>query len=202
MFSLYIDTDGVSEYPASSITTSSTKELAAPQSSLRKEATLFSQPASLPPKYAVYNTSSSVQSDILSNDLRQIDLKSSLISNEDEFRFGTVPKIEGFDSLESMVRIKQAEARMYQSKADEARREAEDFRQMIRENTEKVEEEYAGKFSELCLQETEEKRRKKLEELKILEGSHCDYYNMKTRMQAEIAGLLAKMEATKQQQRV
>lgn len=193
----------MSEYPASSITTSSTKELAAPQSSLRKEATLFSQPASLPPKYAVYNTSSSVQSDILSNNLRQIDLKPSLISNEDEFRFGTVPKIEGFDSLESMVRIKQAEARMYQSKADEARREAEGFRrQMIQENTEKVEEEYAGKFSELCLQETEEKRRKKLEELKVLEGSHCDYYNMKTRMQAEIAGLLAKMEATKQQQRV
>ncbi|KAM5566955.1 protein OBERON 3 [Rosa sericea] len=195
-------TDGVSEYPASSITTSSTKELAAPQTSLRKEATLFSQPASLPPKYAAYNTSPSVQSDLLSNDLRQIDLKSSLISTEDEFRFGTVPKIEGFDSLESMVRIKQAEARMYQSKADEARREAEGYRQMIRENTEKVEEEYAGKFSELCLQETEEKRRKKLEELKVLEGSHCDYYNMKTRMQAEIAGLLAKMEATKQQQRV
>ncbi|XP_061990170.1 protein OBERON 3 [Rosa rugosa] len=195
-------TDGVSEYPASSITTSSTKELATPQTSLRKEATLFSQPASLPPKYAAYNTSSSVQSDLLSNDLRQIDRKSSLISTEDEFRFGTVPKIEGFDSLESMVRIKQAEARMYQSKADEARREAEGYRQMIRENSEKVEEEYAGKFSELCLQETEEKRRKKLEELKVLEGSHCDYYNMKTRMQAEIAGLLAKMEATKQQQRV
>ncbi|XP_004297404.1 PREDICTED: protein OBERON 3 [Fragaria vesca subsp. vesca] len=195
-------TDGVSEYPASSITTSSTKELAAPQTSLRKEATLISQPASLPPKYAAYNTSSSVQSDLLSNDLRQIDLKSSLISTEDEFRFGTVPKIEGFDSLESMVRIKHAEAGMYQSKADEARREAEGYRQMIRENKEKVEEEYAGKLSGLSLKETEEKRRKKLEELKVLEGSHCDYYNMKTRMQAEIAGLLAKMEATKQQQRV
>ena len=192
----------MSEYPASSITTSSTKELAASQTSLRKEATLFSQPASLPPKYAAYNTSSSVQSDLLSNDLRQIDLKSSLISTEDEFRFGTVPKIDGFHSLESMVNLKQAEAKMYQSKADEARREAEGYKQMIRENTEKVEQEYAGKFSELCLQETEEKRRKKLEELKVLEGSHCDYYNMKTRMQAEIAGLLAKMEATKQQQRV
>jgi hypothetical protein len=72
---------------------------------------------------------------------------------------------------------------------------------MIQTNVEKVEEEYSGKFSELCLQEREEKRGKKLEELKILEGSHCDYYNMKTRMQADIAGVLEKMEETKQQQR-
>ncbi|ONI31885.1 hypothetical protein PRUPE_1G336600 [Prunus persica] len=189
-------TDGVSEYPASRI---STKELAVTQASLRKDATPFSQSASLPPKYAAYNTSSSIQCDLLSNDTRQNDLKSSLISNEDEFQFGTLPKIDGFESLESIVRIKEAEARMFQGKADEARREAEGYRQMIQTKTDKLEEEYAKKFSKLCLQETEERRRKKLEELKILESSHCDYYNMKTRMQAEIAGLLERMEATKQQ---
>ncbi|CAN6549700.1 unnamed protein product [Malus baccata var. baccata] len=186
-------TDGVSEYPASTI---STKELSASQSSLRKDLTPFSQSVSAPPKYAVYNTSSSMQRDSLSNDTRQ---KSSHISNEDEFQFGTLPKIDGFESLESLVRIKEAEARMFQDKADEARREAEGYRQMIQTKTEKLEEEYAGKFSKLCLKETEEKRRKKLEELKILESSHCDYYKMKTRMQGEIAGLLERMEATKQQ---
>lgn len=186
----------MSEYPASRI---STKELAVTQASLRKDSTPFSQSASLPPKYAAYNTSSNIQCDLLSNDTRQNDLKSSLISNEDEFQFGTLPKIDGFESLESIVRIKEAEARMFQSKADEARREAEGYRQMIQTKTDKLEEEYAKKFSKLCLQETEERRRKKLEELKILESSHCDYYNMKNRMQAEIAGLLERMEATKQQ---
>ncbi|KAF2305692.1 hypothetical protein GH714_007589 [Hevea brasiliensis] len=88
---------------------------------------------------------------------------------------------------------------MFQSKADEAQREAEGYRRMIRANSEKLEEEYAEKLAKLCLQETEERRRKKLEELKALENSHSDYYNMKLRMQAEIAGLLERMEATKQQ---
>lgn len=106
---------------------------------------------------------------------------------------------DGFDSLESIVRIKEAEARMFQGKADDARREAEEFKRMIRANMEKLEDEYAQKLANLCLQETEEKRRKKLEELKVLEDSHCDYYKMKLRMQAEIAGLLERMEATKQQ---
>ncbi|KAI3885361.1 hypothetical protein MKX03_016255 [Papaver bracteatum] len=106
---------------------------------------------------------------------------------------------DGFESLESVVRIKEAEARMFQTRADDARREAEGYRRMACSRNEKLEEEYANKLSKLCLQETEEKRRKKLEELKALENSHCDYYNMKIRMQAEIASLLERMEATKQQ---
>ncbi|WCJ26374.1 hypothetical protein M5689_008192 [Euphorbia peplus] len=88
---------------------------------------------------------------------------------------------------------------MFQSKADEARREAQGYRRIIRAKSEKLEEEYTGKLAKLCLQETEEMRRKKLDELKVLENSHCDYYNMKLRMQAEISGLLERMEATKQQ---
>ncbi|KAI7988947.1 Protein TITANIA [Camellia lanceoleosa] len=47
--------------------------------------------------------------------------------------------------------------------------------------------------------ETEERRRKKHEEVKMLENSHFDYYKMKMIMQIEIAGLLEIMEATKQQ---
>ncbi|XP_058079825.1 protein OBERON 3 [Magnolia sinica] len=117
---------------------------------------------------------------------------------EAELKFG-MPKKDDFDSLESIVRIKEAEARMFQSKADDARREAEKFRQLVRASSDKLEEEYAGKLAKLCLQETEERRRKKLEELKVLENSQCDYHKMKLRMEEEIAGLLERMEATKQQ---
>lgn len=107
--------------------------------------------------------------------------------------------MNSFDSLESMVRIKEAETRMFQKKADEARIEAESFKRMIEMKTEKMEEEYTEKLARLCLQETEERRRNKLEELKKLENSHCDYRNMKLRMEAEIAGLLKRMEVTRQQ---
>lgn len=107
--------------------------------------------------------------------------------------------MNSFDSLESMVRIKEAETRMFQKKADEARIEAESFKRMIEMKTEKMEEEYTEKLARLCLQETEERRRNKLEELKKLENSHCDYRNMKLRMEAEIAGLLKRMESTRQQ---
>ncbi|XP_068663755.1 protein OBERON 3-like isoform X2 [Aristolochia californica] len=117
---------------------------------------------------------------------------------EPELRYGILKKDE-FDSLETIVRIKEAEARMFQSKADDARREAEGYGQLVRVKSEKLEEEYTGKLAKLCLQETEERRRKKLEDLNMLENSQCDYYKMKLRMEADIAGLLERMEATKQQ---
>ncbi|PON67351.1 Protein OBERON [Parasponia andersonii] len=189
-------TDGMSEFPSSVITS---KESMNTQTTIRKDSTPIPQPTSLPGKYAPYNMRSSLQRDLLSSDLRHSDLKPSLISSEDDFRFGSLSKPDGFDSLESIVRIKEAEARMFQSKADEARREAEQYHQAIRATTEKLEGEYAEKFTKLRLQDTEERRRKKLEELKVLENSHCDFYNMKIRMQAEITGLLERMEATKQQ---
>ncbi|KAL3751130.1 hypothetical protein ACJRO7_012015 [Eucalyptus globulus] len=128
------------------------------------------------------------------------DLKPSLTSEltaEDELR--SLLRKDSFDSLESVIRIKEAEAQMFQSKADDARREAEGYKQMIQMSLEKLEEEYAHKLAKVCLQETEERRKKKLEELKFLENSHCDYQKMKMRMQAEIAGLLERMEATKKQ---
>ncbi|KAK9277277.1 hypothetical protein L1049_006817 [Liquidambar formosana] len=193
-------TDGLSDFPASGV---SSKDLTAPQASLRKDAASLPPPNSLPPKYNIYNmSSSSLRRDLLPHDVHTNELKASLISDlttEDEFRFGKSSKKDEFDSLQSIVRIKEAEARMFQSRADEARREAEGYRRMVRASTDKLEEEYTGKLAKLCLQETEERRRKKLEELKILENSHCDYYNMKMRMRAEIDGLLERMEATKQQ---
>ncbi|CAI0457390.1 unnamed protein product [Linum tenue] len=116
---------------------------------------------------------------------------------EDEYRLSA--RKDAIESLESIVRMKEAESRMFQSKADEARREADGLRRIIQFRTEKFEDEYAHKLSRLCLQDTEERRRKKLDELKKLESSQCEYHSMKLRMQAEIAGLLKRMEATKQQ---
>ncbi|VFQ83684.1 unnamed protein product [Cuscuta campestris] len=83
---------------------------------------------------------------------------------------------------------------MFEKKADEARWEAESIRRMAMVQTSewegvKVEEENAKKMSDLCPLETKERRRDKLEELKTLEKSHCDYHKMKIRMQSEIAGL-------------
>ncbi|XVF02994.1 hypothetical protein REPUB_Repub04eG0222500 [Reevesia pubescens] len=198
-------TDGLSDFPASG---ACSKDLTTTQVDLRKDessVTRLTPATSLPPKLVFYSTSSSSGRNLLPNDgddLRQKDLKASLMNDlksEDEYRFGRLSNNDGFDSLESMVRIKEAEAIMFQSKADEARREAENYMRMIRTKSEKVEEEYAEKLSRLCLQETEERRRTKVEELKVLEHTHCDYYKMKQRMQAEIASLLERMEATKQQ---
>lgn len=195
------DTDGVPDFPNPTVPT---KDSTAIQATLRKDAPILPPFNSIPPpKSSFYSTTgSSSGRHILPHDLHQIDLKAaSLMSDkviEDEWSV-KLPKRDGFDSLESVVRIKEAEARMFQSRADEASREAEGYRRMVRLNNEKLEEEYTEKLAKLCLQETEEKRRKKLDELKDLENSHCDYYKMKMRMQDEIAGLLERMETTKKQ---
>uniref|UniRef100_A0A5B6Z6I5 Protein OBERON 3 n=1 Tax=Davidia involucrata TaxID=16924 RepID=A0A5B6Z6I5_DAVIN len=199
IFQFFNYTDGMSDYPASSVPS---KDLTATQANLRKDAAPLPPPNSVPPKSSFYNmSSSSGRRELLPHDPHQNDLKASLMSDkliEDEWSV-KLPKKDRFDSLESIVRIKEAEARMFQNRADEARREAEGYRRMVQLQSEKLEEEYSEKLAKLCLQETEERRRKKLEELKILENSHCDYYKMKMRMQAEIEGLLERMEATKQQ---
>ncbi|KAK8567404.1 hypothetical protein V6N13_105373 [Hibiscus sabdariffa] len=194
------NTDGLSDFPPTSGACS--KELTATHVDVRKDESSVTPGASRPQKLVFYSTSSSSGHDLLQNDLRQKDLKPSHMNdlkNEDEYRFGRSSNTDGFDSIESMVRIKEAEAILFQSKADEARREVENYMRMIQAKSAKLEEEYTEKLSKLSLQETEERRRKKMEELKVLEHSHCDYYKMKLRMQAEIAGLLERMEATKQQ---
>lgn len=113
--------------------------------------------------------------------------------------FGQPKEVEGFQSIESIIRFKDAESKLFQRLADDAKRDVENYRQIIRAKTLKLEEEYASRLAKLCLQETEERRRKKLDEFKFLENSNCDFHNMKMRMQAEIASLLERMEATKKQ---
>lgn len=187
------------DFPASGI---SSKDLSASQSNLTKDTPSLSKPNSLLPEYGYDMGYSRSHPDAMSCDLLQKDLKASILSelkNEADFHLGALLRKGGLESLESIVRIKEAEARMFQTKADEARREAEGFQRMIRTKTAQMEEEYAEKLSKLCLHETEETQRKKLDELKVLENSYFDYYKMKKRMQDEIDGLLRRMEATKQQ---
>ncbi|KAI4313659.1 hypothetical protein L6164_026618 [Bauhinia variegata] len=191
--------DNMSDFPASGI---SSKAFTATKPNLRKDTAAISQSNSLIPNYTFDSSYSRSHRNVLSNDLHQKDLKSSILTelkNDDDFQLGALLRKGGPESLENIVRIKEAEARMFQTKADEALREAEGFQKMIRTKTAQMEEEYAEKLSKLCLHETEERRLKKSEELKVLENSHCDYYKMKIRMQAEIGGLLERMEATKQQ---
>ncbi|KAL8535879.1 hypothetical protein ACS0TY_011502 [Phlomoides rotata] len=170
------------------------------QQGFKKNASAIQLSSSLTPK-PFYNTNSSNGSlpfDFYHNGIKAPMAMMNEKIVEDEWSVKPVKK-DGFDSLESLVRIKEAEARMFQSRADEAQREIENFRRMVRLKTEKLEQEHAEKLAKLCLQETEERRRKKKEELKMLENSHYDYYKMKLRMQTEISGLLKRMEATKQQ---
>ncbi|XP_073281058.1 protein OBERON 3-like [Primulina huaijiensis] len=147
----------------------------------------------VPSKTPFYNTNSLSGQ----HDLRPIDLRENLII-QDEWSVKPM-KEGGVDSLENLIMMKEAEARMFQNRADEAQGEVESLRQMMRIKTEKMDKEYASQFAKLCLQETEERKRKKAEELKELENSHCNYYKMKIRMHSEISGLLKRMEATKQQ---
>lgn len=198
MFQFFSYTDNLSELPSHSVPVKDTKI----QATLRNEPTpvLASSPVVVKPSgYGL--SSSSGRKDFMPVDLYPNEVKVSRMREkiiEDEWSV-KLPKKDGFDSLESIVRVKEAEARMFQNRADDARREAESFRRMIRLKCEKLEEEYSEKLAKLCLQETEQRRVEKLEKLKVLEDSHCNYYQMKMRMQADIAGLLKRMEKTKQQ---
>ncbi|KAI0493103.1 hypothetical protein KFK09_027379 [Dendrobium nobile] len=101
------------------------------------------------------------------------------------------------DELESVVEYKQAEANLYQERADNARREADGLKRIAAAKTGKIDDEYSTKMARLQLQEAEEKRRQKLEELQAMERAHHDFINLKARMEAEIKDLLLKMEDTR-----
>ncbi|KAK4414478.1 protein OBERON 4 [Sesamum alatum] len=102
-----------------------------------------------------------------------------------------------FDELESIVRIKQAEAMMFQARADDARRESEALKRISVTKNERIEEEYTSRISKLRLAEAEEMRKQKVEELQALERAYQEYFTMKMRMETDIKDLLLKMEATR-----
>ncbi|XP_020968456.1 protein OBERON 4-like [Arachis ipaensis] len=114
-----------------------------------------------------------------------------------ELQMSIIPKDFCFHELESVVKIKQAEAKMFQSRADDARREAEGLKRIALAKSGKIDEEYTQRIAKLRLGETEEMHRQKLEEIQALERAHLEYFNMKRRMEADIKDLLSNMEATK-----
>lgn len=130
-------------------------------------------------------------------------LFASMDVNRDERRTqkldsqSSVPKGHLFDELESIVRIKHAEAKMFQGRADDARREAEALERIAMSKKEKIEEEYTSRISKLRLADAEEMRKQKLEELQSLERAYQDYFHMKMRMETDIKDLLLKMDATR-----
>lgn len=117
--------------------------------------------------------------------------------NERPKALPVIPRDPVFDELDGIVRIKLAEAQMFQMRADDARREAEGLNRIAQAKSKKIDEEYASRITKLHLSEAEEIRRQKMEELQTLENAHQEYFNMKLRMEREIKDLLLKMEATK-----
>ncbi|KAI3744005.1 hypothetical protein L1987_57077 [Smallanthus sonchifolius] len=109
----------------------------------------------------------------------------------------SIPREPVFDELDGIVRIKLAEAQMFQNRADDARREAEGLDRIAQAKSKKIDEEFANRVRKLQLSEADEIRRQKFEELQALENAHQEYFNMKVRMEREIKDLLLKMEATK-----
>ncbi|CAH8269613.1 unnamed protein product [Arabidopsis lyrata] len=108
------------------------------------------------------------------------------------------PKEPRFEELESIVRMKQAEAEMFQGRADDARREAEGLKRIAIAKKGKIEEEYKRRMGKLSMEEAEERRRRRYEELEAMERGQREFYEMKMRMEEEMRGLLTKMEVTKQ----
>ncbi|KAF8062119.1 hypothetical protein N665_1204s0008 [Sinapis alba] len=108
-----------------------------------------------------------------------------------------VPTEPRFEELESIVRMKQAEAAMFQGRADDARKEAEGLKRIAIAKKEKIEEEYKRRMGKLGVEEAQERKRRKLEELVAMERGQREFYEMKMRMEEEMRGLLTKMEVTK-----
>ncbi|XP_042486206.1 OBERON-like protein [Macadamia integrifolia] len=86
-------------------------------------------------------------------------------------------KKQQIDELESIVRLKQAEADMFQLKASEARREAERLQRIALAKSEKAEEEYASRYLKQRLNEAEAEKQYLFEKIKLQESSRASQSN-------------------------
>ncbi|WOL03998.1 protein OBERON 4-like [Canna indica] len=101
------------------------------------------------------------------------------------------------DELDSVIKFKLAEAKMYQERADDARREAENLKHIAMAKNSKIDEDYASRIEKIQVVEAEERRKRKLDELQVIERAHREYFSMKMRMESDIKDLLLKMETTR-----
>ncbi|KAK3000035.1 hypothetical protein RJ639_022632 [Escallonia herrerae] len=82
-------------------------------------------------------------------------------------------KKQQIDELDSIVRLKQAEADMFELKACEARREAERIQRIALAKTEKSEEDYASRYLKQRLNEAEAEKQYLFEKIKLQESSRA-----------------------------
>ncbi|KAF8414237.1 hypothetical protein HHK36_002237 [Tetracentron sinense] len=94
-----------------------------------------------------------------------------------ELKIERQQKKQQIDELESIVRLKQAEADMFQLKASEARREAERLQRIALAKSEKTEEEYASRYLKLRLNEAEAEKQYLFEKIKLQESSRTSQSN-------------------------
>ncbi|KAL5217627.1 hypothetical protein ABZP36_018311 [Zizania latifolia] len=112
--------------------------------------------------------------------------------------FQSVDSKSSVDELDGLIRLKQAEANMYQQRANDALKEAENLKHITMVKYARIEEHYAAQIAELYINELQEQRKLKMEELQVIERTHHQFVSMKTRMEGIIQELLLKMESTKQ----
>lgn len=124
----------------------------------------------------------------------------SVPRNSGEAKFETIDNKPATDELDSLIRLKQAEAYMYQERANDARNEVDNLRHIVVVKNARIEEDYATQIADLDINELQERRKQKIEELQVIERTHHEFRSMKTRMVASIGELLSKMEALKQNQ--
>lgn len=87
-------------------------------------------------------------------------------------------KRQQIDELESVVRLKEAEADMFQLKADEARREADRLQRIALAKSGKSEEDYASSYLKQRLSEAEAERQFLFEKIKLQDqGSRSSQSN-------------------------
>ena len=97
------------------------------------------------------------------------------------------------DELENIVKLKQAEAEMFQLKADDARREAEVLQNIAFAKSEKSEEDYRSSYLKLKLSEAEAEKQYLFQKMK-LQGSprplHPNNGNDSSQMFSKIQDML------------
>ncbi|KAH1130892.1 hypothetical protein J1N35_002270 [Gossypium stocksii] len=76
------------------------------------------------------------------------------------------------EELEKIVRLKHAEADMFQLKANEAKQEAERLQRIAHAKSDKSEEEYTSSYLKLRLSEAEAEKKYLFEKIKLQESSH------------------------------
>lgn len=89
-------------------------------------------------------------------------------------------KMMQIDELESIVRLKQAEADMFELKANEARREAERLQRIALAKTEKSEDDYASRYLKQRLHEAEAEKQYLFEKIKLQESLRPNQSNAGT----------------------